>query len=1342
MYFPDFLFLMETKQKSGYMEKLKASLGYDNLLTVEPIGRSGGLAVMWKKSFIVDILSSDFRIIDLKVTMGSIPFYLTCVYGDPVRGRRKPVWDRLASIGLQRDDAWMLIGDFNELRSNEEKLGGAIREESTFWDFRNMADTCKIREHTSHGNQLSWVGWRDKVWVQCRLDRSFGNDAWFRLFPRSKAEYMDMRESDHRPLRLNFAQEVEEKHKGRFLFDKRLFGKKGVEEAIAKCWSHDDANPEMNIMDCIAKCRTELAKLKRSENLNSKTRIDQLKLDLEKEIAKQFPSSQRMRKLKLELSVALNEEERFWRQRSRIEWLREGDRNTAFFHNAVRGRRLKNKVLMLRDLSGQEHYSEGSKGNIAVEYYKDLFMSTNPMDLESLFSGLPVKITDTMNEMLTRPVTPDDIKRAAFGVKGSSAPGEDGLTGCFYQRYWHIVGPKIIQAVQSFFVSAVMPDGWNHTQLSLLPKILNPSDMKDMRPISLCSVQYKIISRILCDRLKLVLPNIVSETQGAFVAGRLITDNIIVAHEMVHGLRTNKKVGETSMAIKTDMSKAYDRVEWNFVEVLLEKMGFARVWINWIMSCINSVTYSVLLNGHSHGFIRPERGLRQGDPLSPFLFILCAEALVNVLNQAEEQGRLHGIKLAAKCPSVHHLLFADDSLLLCEATVRESEEIMACLKLYGEASGQVINTAKSSIIFEAAISEQMKEDIKESLGITQEGGEGTYLGLPECFKGSKKDLLNFIKEKLEGRLQGWYAKTLSMGAKEVLIKSVALALPIYAMSVFQLPKELIARLTSAIVEYWWSSGDKKRKIPWVAWQKLVKPKEQGGMGFHDIGRFNQALLGKQAWRIWSRPESLVARVLQGRYFAKSSFLECSTGTRPSFAWRSIIHGRELMKKGLYRHIGNGAQSNVWAENWVIDGAPRPPMYRADSDVNLALTVSDLFIPGTAFWNRELLFDTFSPEDANRILLLRPDITKEDNIRWSFTKDGTYTTRSGYQFTEALLEMHSQSSHVLPPIERKLWSSIWKIKAPPKIKHFIWRALSGALAVKERLQTRGIQVDATCLGCGHSSESICHVLFQCDKARQTWELANIPLPPAGFSGNSVFLNMFYLLSVMKNNRLEKQTRQAVPWILWQIWKARNSQMFKATTVPPRQTAIIAYDEAENWITANSPQVEEEQSSDVISWKKPPSGAVKCNVGVSWINAQRKCGVSWILRDSQGQTISHSRRSYSAVTSHQEACLRALFWAVESMKNMRQNNIIFETSAEELREVLLTPGTFPHLSQTINQIIALRDGIEFWRMDHAAVERNKVANLIALSVTSGHRYQSYIASQGPAWLHSLLTLEGRS
>lgn len=231
-FFPDFLFLMETKQQFGYMEGLRKSLGYDQLVTVDPIGLSGGLALMWKDSYNVVILESDKRLIDMKVSYGSMAFFLTCVYGDPVAANRKAIWDRLEMIGLQRDEAWMLDGDFNELMSNEEKSGGAVRSESSFWDFRNMAQNCKLQEIRFLGNSLSRGGWREKVWVQCRLDRSFGNSEWFTLFPRVKMEYLDMFGSDHRPIRICFAHEAFGSHSSRFFFDKRMMKQKGFEEIV------------------------------------------------------------------------------------------------------------------------------------------------------------------------------------------------------------------------------------------------------------------------------------------------------------------------------------------------------------------------------------------------------------------------------------------------------------------------------------------------------------------------------------------------------------------------------------------------------------------------------------------------------------------------------------------------------------------------------------------------------------------------------------------------------------------------------------------------------------------------------------------------------------------------------------------------------------------------------------------------------------------------------------------------------------------------------------------------------------------------------------------------------
>lgn len=218
------------------------------------------------------------------------------------------------------------------------------------------------------------------------------------------------------------------------------------------------------------------------------------------------------------------------------------------------------------------------------------------------------------------------------------------------------------------------------------------------------------------------MPQLISETQSAFVAKRLISDNIILAQEAFHALRTNPMCKAKFMAVKTDMSKAYDRVEWKFLEALLIKLGFAEKWVSWILRCVSSVTYQILLNGEAKGNIIPSRGLRQGDPLSPFLFILLTEALISKLRGAEEEGRITGLKIARASPEISHLLFADDSLFFCKADVQQCAELIRIINLYGRASGQQLNPAKSSIFFGSKVGHEAKGALKQSLGISKEGG--------------------------------------------------------------------------------------------------------------------------------------------------------------------------------------------------------------------------------------------------------------------------------------------------------------------------------------------------------------------------------------------------------------------------------------------------------------------------------------------------------------------------------------------------------------------------------------------------------------------------------------------
>ena len=269
----------------------------------------------------------------------------------------------------------------------------------------------------------------------------------------------------------------------------------------------------------------------------------------------------------------------------------------------------------------------------------------------------------------------------------------------FFQSYWKIVGDQLTKEILSFFETGIMPSEWNYTQICLIPKKTNATLMSDLHPISLYSVMYKTISKILDFRLKVCLSDIVSLTQSAFVSDRLISYNIIMAHEAIHSLCTHDFISKNFMVAKTNMSKASDRVEWNYLEALLFSLGFDGKWISWIMACATTVKYSILLNDQSFGFISPEYGMRQGDLISLFLFVLCTEGLTHLLNQASDNGSLKGIQFSIDGPAIHHLFFADDSLFLFKAELSQCLVFQEIFNKYEEATCQVINLAKSSLTF-------------------------------------------------------------------------------------------------------------------------------------------------------------------------------------------------------------------------------------------------------------------------------------------------------------------------------------------------------------------------------------------------------------------------------------------------------------------------------------------------------------------------------------------------------------------------------------------------------------------------------------------------------------------
>lgn len=348
--------------------------------------------------------------------------------------------------------------------------------------------------------------------------------------------------------------------------------------------------------------------------------------------------------------------------------------------------------------------------------------------------------------------------------------------------------------------------------------------VSDYRPIALCNVYFKIISKLLTLRLKATLQSIISENQSAFILGRAIADNILITHEVLQYLKTSQAQKNCTMAVKTDMSKAYDRMEWHFISQVFQRLGFQDKWIGLIMQCVTTVSYSYLINDSAQGSVVPKRGIRQGDPLSPYLFILCSQVLSGLCQKAERDGTLQGIRVARGSPRVNHLLFADDTMFFCYSSPANCNKLQEILREYEQASGQMINKDKSAVTFSSKTPAETRENVKTLLGITKEGGSGKYLGLPEHFGRRKRDLFTAIVDRIRQRASSLSTRFLSRAGKLTMLKAVLTAIPTFSMSCFELPVSLCKRIQSVLTRFWWDDPKGKRKISWVAWDRITKPK--------------------------------------------------------------------------------------------------------------------------------------------------------------------------------------------------------------------------------------------------------------------------------------------------------------------------------------------------------------------------------------------------------------------------------------------------------------------------------------------------------------------------------------
>lgn len=330
---------------------------------------------------------------------------------------------------------------------------------------------------------------------------------------------------------------------------------------------------------------------------------------------------------------------------------------------------------------------------------------------------------------------------------------------------------------------------------------------------------------------------------------------------------------------------------------------------------MRSVNYKALVYGETIDTITPHCGLRQGDPLSPYLFIMCIEKLSQIISCRVNSGDWKGIKLAKHCPIISHVLFADDIILFSKATHEQAYIMKESIEVFCKILGQRVNFDKSMVFCSENVNRAVANSLAEIYGSPVTTDLGTYLGVPIIHKRIKKATYSKILDNMKRKLSSWKSRNLSLASRGVLIKSVLSSMPIYTMNTVKLPASVCNEINKINRRFLWSNTDSNRAVHLIKWEKVCKKKAEGGLGIKQAGPMNQALLAKLGWRAKEETGSLWAKIIQNKYPSNMR-----SPKNASSIWRGIAHGSSILKKGKIMKIGNGKRTYFWKDKWLQSGS--------------------------------------------------------------------------------------------------------------------------------------------------------------------------------------------------------------------------------------------------------------------------------------------------------------------------------------------------------------------------------------------------------------------------------------
>ncbi|KAL6569244.1 hypothetical protein OROMI_013758 [Orobanche minor] len=826
-----------------------------------------------------------------------------------------------------------------------------------------------------------------------------------------------------------------------------------------------------------------------------------------------------------------------------------------------------------------------------------------------------------------------------------------------------------------------MPPAFTATSVVWIPKKPLPSCWSDYRPISLCNVTNKIMSKILNARLASVLPLIISPNQSGFVQGWVISDNILLAQELIHDLHVSDIHDVPNLALKLDMAKVYDRVHWQFLREVLVRMGFPDRWILLIRHCVENCTFSILVNSSPAGYFASSRGLRQGDPISPSLFVLAADYLSRCLDRFITDHPLMRYRTVGRPFAISHLSYADDIIIFTRAVDDGLVELMRLLDHYSMASGQMISIQKSTFILAPKHAPRWHQRVHDLTGFRQGDLPITYLGAP-LYKGfMRRELFAGVKQRMLDRISGWSHRHLAFGGRLALIKSTLCTIPLHLLQVMDPPQYIIQDLEQIIARYFWGAVGPKRKTHWVSWRRICRPTSEGGLGIRSLSDMARAFSYKLWWRLRAGT-SLWSQFMLRKYCFAGFYTPMRTALKAhaSHPWRRLLRVGIQAQEFICWTLGSGSgEVSFWDDTWIGD---RPLSSFFEISGRPHLRISDLWVDGS--WDRgrveSIVGDQlgFSPQFIQDILATPIAEDDSDSMCWTLTSSGAFSLTSAWSH----IRVRDQANLI--------YGAIWTAFLTPTISVFIWRLLQRQIPTDDILQQRGVSLASRCLCCSQTqtqtyhTETIAHLFLESVVAREV-ERHIALLVDAGLA---------------------------------------TSEFWTGCSPPPRFLRAIP-------IPART------HRPVPVVWLRPESPWIKLNTDGSFDRDTQIAGGGGLIRDHHGELLLAFHSSFQASSSF-DAEIQALAVGL-ILAAQRSRYVWIELDAAAV-VTLLTSGHRGswQVRHTLMRIRHIFRDIQF-RVTHIYREGNRPTDYLSELGMSSLGIQTYTYDTAPPFLLSLIRMD---